>query len=525
MNRRQFLRLTAAATFINAGRAGWSSETDARVEILPDQPIGRIAPEIYGHFAEHLGGVIYDGVWVGEDSKIANIGGIRRALIERLRQIRAPVIRWPGGCFADSYDWEDGVGPRRSRPTRTNFWADSADIAKFGPHSRQLYEDNQFGTDEFIRFCRLCGAEPYLAANLRSLPAQDFVRWVEYCNSPADSTTLARARAANGAALPYDVRFWGIGNESWGCGGNFTPEEYAAEFRRFTSFIPAYGKKLTLIGAGPGGNDLDWTRRFFEALQRKTGYSPQMSGWSVHHYVDDLGHGKGDALAFDQAEWDETLRRGLRTEQIITSQWALIGEFDPEHRVKLVVDEYGAWYRPGSELDPTHILGQQSTLRDAVLTAMTLDIFNRHADKVAMANCAQLVNCLNALFFAHEDRFILSPVFHVFDLYKAHQGAQALACEWEGALGSASRNGDRICVTMANAQADRPLRIEIALRGGRIGAAQGRVLGNGDMHAHNSFEQPEIVHPLPLTIEHSGGRLIANLPAAGVAKIDIATAI
>ena len=521
MYRRTFLGSIAGAAFFHMTRSAWSADSHARVEILADQPIGRIAPEIYGHFAEHLGGVVYDGIWVGEGSKIANTGGMRQALIDKLKQIKAPVIRWPGGCFADSYDWKDGVGPRTSRPTRSNFWGGGN--WQMGTKSRQLYEDNAFGTDEFIRFCRLSGAQPYLAANLRSLPAQDFVRWVEYCNSPAGSTSMAKARGGE----PYDVRYWGVGNESWGCGGNFSPEEYASEYMRFTSFVPDYGKRIELIGAGPGGDDQDWTRRFFEALKRKTSYSPPLTGWSLHHYVDDLGQGKGDALEFGAAEWNETLKRGRRTEQIITSQWELIGAYDPKRKVKLVVDEYGAWYRPGSQLDPSHILGQQSTLRDAVLTALTLDIFNRHADKVAMANCAQLINCLNALFFSHEDKFVVTPVFHVFDLYKQHQDAVALAADWQGdeVTGSASLKDGVLCLTLTNASPDQPRQVEIALRGKSMTAAQGWSLGDGDMRAHNDFTRPDAVRPKPMSVAQSGSTLIATLPAASAAKIEARMAI
>ena len=219
VTRRDFLATTAAAGagVLLAPRA--AAATDSRVEILLNEPIGTIAPEIQGHFAEHLGGVVYDGIWVGENSKIPNDGGIRRGLVEHLKKIKAPLIRWPGGCFADSYDWQDGVGPRANRPSRTNFWA----FDKKVPDGPQKWEPNAFGTSEFVRFCQLVGAQPYIAANVRSLPAISFAHWVEYCNAPAGSTTLAKLRGGE----PFNVRYWGVGNESWGCGGNFTPEEYA----------------------------------------------------------------------------------------------------------------------------------------------------------------------------------------------------------------------------------------------------------------------------------------------------------
>ena len=258
MNRREFLATTAVAGagLLVAARA--SAAPDSRVDILMNEPIGRIAPEIQGHFAEHLGGVVYDGIWVGENSKVPNDGGIRRALVDHLRTIKAPLIRWPGGCFADSYDWQDGIGPRANRPTRTNFWASDGTV----PDGPQKYEPNAFGTSEFLRFCQLANAQPYIAANLRSLPALSFAHWVEYCNAPAGSTSLAKVRGGE----PFKVRYWGVGNESWGCGGNFTPAEYATEYRRYTAWVPGYGIPLQFIGAGPNSGDVEWTREFFGGL-------------------------------------------------------------------------------------------------------------------------------------------------------------------------------------------------------------------------------------------------------------------
>jgi alpha-N-arabinofuranosidase len=255
------------------------------VEVLVNEQIGTISPNIYGHFTEHIGGVIYDGVWVGKDSKIANVHGIRAELVERLKQLRAPIVRWPGGCFADSYDWRDGIGDTKNRPRRTNFWEVDHDAARLNEKGPQIFEPNEFGTNEFIRFCRLSGVEPYIAANVRSLSPLDFDHWVEYCNSPAGSTSLADKRGTQGYVEPFNVRYWGIGNESWGCGGNFTPEDYATEFRRFTTWIPRFGLDLQLIGSGPNGNDIDWTHRFFEKIFATRRYDNRaFVGWSVHHY-------------------------------------------------------------------------------------------------------------------------------------------------------------------------------------------------------------------------------------------------
>ena len=250
--RRRFLAQSAAASAALLLAPRTSRAGDSRIDIRLDEPIAIIAPEIYGHFAEHLGGVVYDGIWVGEGSKIPNVGGIRSALVEHLKRINAPVVRWPGGCFADSYDWRDGIGASASRPRRTNFWLNTK-----VPPGPQQYDPNAFGTVEFVRFCRLAGAQPYLAANLRSLPPRDFYQWVEFCNSPAGTTTMADARAAQGEKEPLNVRYWGIGNEPWGCGGDFTPEDYAVEFRRFTSWVPGFDVGLRFIGAGPSGPEFD----------------------------------------------------------------------------------------------------------------------------------------------------------------------------------------------------------------------------------------------------------------------------
>ena len=550
MERRQFLKNTAmagAAAVFPIAKA-WAKSSDAHVEILAGEPIGEISPNIYGHFTEHIGGVIYDGVWVGENSKIPNQHGIRTQLVEMLKQIHVPIIRWPGGCFADSYDWKDGIGPASKRPRRTNFWEVDSDAARLHEKGPQVFESNQFGTNEFVRFCKLVGAEPYLAANLRSLPALDFDHWVEYCNSPAGSTTLAEMRAAEGSPDPFQVRYWGVGNESWGCGGNFTPEEYASEFRRYTAWIPRYGVELQLIGSGPSDNDVDWTHRFFEQLYTGHIYDNRsFTGWSVHHYAWNLGRSKtsdwilakGDALRFDAVDWYELLREAGSMEQIVHDQWSAIGQYDRQHRIKLVVDEYGPWYREGTELDPSHIFGQQITIRDALATALTLDVFNRNAEKVGMAMCAQLVNNINALFFAHEDRFVATPNFHVFAMYAAHQGGQALRTEFSvpdlkyerdgktanfwGLNGSASRKGNVVTLTAVNPDLLKTLDAEIAIRGASITHATGAVLvaPDKDMHAHNTFDQPDAVKPATLAVTVNGELMNVSIPPASVIKLEI----
>jgi len=517
---------------------------DSRIEILTAEPIGRIAPEIYGHFAEHLGGVIYDGIWVGENSRIPNVKGIRKSLIDALQKIKPSVIRWPGGCFADSYNWRDGTGPKDKRARHTNFWRDAPEWSKNAPDGPWKYETNQFGTDDFLRFCKLTGAQPYLAANLRSLTARDFYEWVEYCNSPAGTTTLADLRAVNGDRDPAKVRFWGIGNESWGCGGNFTPEEYAAEYRRFTAWVPGYGVELAFVGAGPNGGDLDWTRRFFTKLNERRALG-SMWGWAMHHYswnvsggrTNDWQKGKGDAVNYNEEEWYELLREADRMESMITDHWNVMGEIDRTHRVKLVVDEWGAWFRPGSEVDPTHLLGQQSTIRDAVLAGMTLNTFHRHADKVAMAAIAQLVNCLQSLFLAHEDKFVLTPTYHVFDMFAVHQGKTSLrtmvtsprpsytrngeAATIRGLNSSASLDGKQLVLTVANPDLKTARETEIAVRGATISSVKGSALTATDMKAHNSFAEPNNLSPREISVRMTGNSLVYSFPPASVTRLDI----
>jgi alpha-N-arabinofuranosidase len=550
LGRREFLHRTlVSAGTVLAGKVCspflWaeSDRAESRIEILVNEPLGTISPNVYGHFAENLSGVIYDGIWVGPNSKVPNVDGIRKDLIDEMRKIKAPVVRFPGGCFADSYDWRDGIGPTEKRPRRTNFWAEGESSAAPANHR---YDPNEFGTNEFAHFCKLIGSEPYLAANLRSLPAEEFYRWVEYCNSPAGSTTLADVRAAAGFKEPFNVRFWGVGNESWGCGGNFTAQEYAVEFRRFTAWVPRYGQELAFIASGPNVDDWEWSRGFFEEIVRKgRGQLRSIYGLALHHYAWNLSRGrtrdwvqgKGDAVQFDPVDWYELLREGDRMEGLINGHWQVMGEADPEHSVKLVVDEWGPWYRPGSEATGGDQLEQMPTLRDAIFSGMTLDIFNRHPEKIAMANCAQLINCLNSLYLAHEDRFVVTPVGHVFAMYAAHQGGQAVrtifsapqvnydrdgkpATFW-GLKGSSSLQGKQLVLTVVNPDIREGKQTEVGIRGARIKSAAMSTLGSSDIHAHNTFDQPHAVLPQTKELQVSG--TVANImfPAASVTKLTL----
>jgi alpha-N-arabinofuranosidase len=550
IGRREFLRNTLIGGGIVLTRGifsplggAQSKSLDSRIEVLTGEPLGVISPNLYGHFTENLSGVIYDGIWVGPNSRVPNVDGIRKELIDEMRKIKAPVVRFPGGCFADSYDWRDGIGPSDKRPRRTNFWNSGETSTSPATHS---YDPNQFGTNEFAHFCKLIGGEPYLAANLRSLPAEEFYRWVEYCNSPAGSTTLADTRTAAGFKDPFNVRFWGVGNESWGCGGNFTAQEYAVEFRRFTTWVPRFGQELSFIGSGPNVDNWAWTRDFFEEIARKGRNELRgVYGWALHHYAWNLSRGatgdwvqgKGDALKFDPVDWYELLREGDRMEGLINGHWQVMAEEDPEHWVKLIVDEWGPWYRPGSEATPGDQLEQTPTLRDAVFSGMTLDIFNRHPEKIAMANCAQLINCLNSLYLAHEEKFVVTPVGHVFALYAAHQGGQSLrtifsapvveydrdgrpASFW-GLRGSASLRDKELTLTVVNPHVSELREAEINVRGAVPKSASATEITNSDIHAHNTFDQRDVVVPKTKAVEITGPTLHYAFPQASVTRLTL----
>jgi alpha-N-arabinofuranosidase len=544
LSRRRFLSntaLTAAAFALHNGPLH-AAATDAQIDVLPGEIIAPIAPELYSHFLEQLGGVIYDGVWVGEDSKIANDHGIRRRFLESMRAIQAPVIRWPGGCFADSYDWRDAIGRPASRPNRSAFWSQQ--------------DSNHFGTHEFMAVCRATGAQPYLAANVRSGTARDFNQWVEYCNAPENSgSSLARERAANGSPEPFNVRYWGVGNEAWGCGGDMTPEEYAAEYRRFVAWMPEHfnngtATELRLIACGPDGDKTDWTRRMMHSVL-KDAPGRQPWGLSTHYYTSGSAtqFAGGDAVKFTDDEYYDLLARAGIMEEIVTDHWAVLAESDPQHKTRLVIDEWGAWYGKSTMLGPQYNLSQQLTLRDALLTGITLDIFQRHADKIAMANVAQTINCLHSLMLARGDQFVTTPVFNVFAMYAAHRGGQGVRAVFNtpsianplaggspqagivnaqhqlaGLSGSASLHGKQLVLTVVNPHIGRPITTEIIVRDATITAGEGSVLTNPDIHAHNDFDNPNAVTTAAAVVKTGGKTMTHTFPPASVTALTLTLA-
>ena len=500
-----------------------------RVTVLPREEIGTVNPFLHGQFAEHLGELVYPGVFVGPDSPIPNDGGIRRDVVAALKPLEISVLRWPGGCFADTYHWRDGIGPAAGRPARVNV------------HWGMAPEPNGFGTHEFVAFCRAIGAEPYFAANLGSAAPEETRDWVEYCNF-AGRSALADERRANGAPEPLGIRHWGIGNENWGCGGNMSPREYAEAFARHRSFVFEYpGAPVEAIACGPNEADWEWTRGVLETL-RSRGRLGMAQGLAGHYYCGTAG----TATEYTEAQWLELLSKAAAIEGIITGHRAVLDEFDPERRIKLIFDEWGAWH-PVEAGKPSGGLYQQNTVRDACVAALTLDTFHNHADKVYMANIAQLINVLQALLLVEGDRVIRTPTYHVFDLYRPHKGGRAVRLESASEVisdggaqadrcrqcfrdrqpfglravqGSATVKGGVLCVTAVNAHPTEPTELDLSLHAARLGAVEVVTLAADDIHAHNTFDRPEVVGlSAPSAVQAGGERVRIPLPPASVVRV------
>jgi alpha-N-arabinofuranosidase len=493
------------------------------ISVLLDEPIALIRPELHGQFAEHLGGCVNGGLWVGENSSIPNFGGLRTDVLNALKRLRIPVLRWPGGCFADDYHWEDGIGPRKDRPRRVNTWW-GMDI-----------EDNAFGTHEFLMLCRHLGCQPFLAGNVGSGSPREMRDWVEYCNFASDST-LARRRARNGSPQPLGVRYWGVGNEAWGCGGNFCPEDYGAQYKRFATYLRDFpGAPLFLIACGPDGNKPDWTRRFLRKIASGDArFNYRIHGLGAHYYCGTAGP---SATEFDVNQWYELLHKAAGVEQLIREQRAAMDEFDPQRKIGLLIDEWGTWHFPTPGRDPGH-LWQQNTLRDALAAALTLDTFHRHADQLVMANIAQLVNVLQAMVLTEGEKMILTPTYYVFDLYQPHQGGRSVRTVFDvqpirfaaadtmaqlsGLSGSASVRANLLTLTVVNPHASLPQEARIDLAGRPIGRATSSTLSDDDLAAHNSFAEPNRISPSEQALEIEPGDIRHVFPPASVTRLQLA---
>ncbi|MES2459680.1 MAG: alpha-N-arabinofuranosidase [Armatimonadota bacterium] len=490
---------------------------NASITVHADQPGATIQPEVYGHFAEHLGRCIYEGIWVGEDSSIPNTRGIRNDVVAALRNLKVPVLRWPGGCFADEYHWKDGIGPRENRPSMIN------------THWGGVVENNHFGTHEFLDLCEQIGTAPYICGNVGSGSPQEMMEWVEYLTSNAE-TPMTRLRRENGRDTPWDVRYFGIGNESWGCGGNMRPEFYADNYRRFNTFVKNHsGNKMYRIACGSNVDDYRWTEVLMENAGR------QMNGLSLHYYTLPTGvwNAKGSATAFDEEAWHTTLRRTLFMDELIQKHGAIMDRFDPEKKVGMIIDEWGTWYDVEPGTNPG-FLYQQNTLRDALVAALNFHIFHKYADRVTMTNIAQTINVLQTMILTDNEKMVLTPTYHVFEMFKGHQGGAYLPVTLETpdyALGdqsipavsaSASRSADgRTVLSLAGSDPNQPTVITITGLSG--GAVSGRVLTAETMQAHNTFDSPEVIQPAAFTdFTRDGETLTVTLPPMSVAVLELA---
>lgn len=495
-----------------------------RIRIDFQRSKGEITPNIYGHFSEHIGGVFYDGLWVGEDSKVENIRGFRKSLVDSFKKIAPPVLRWPGGCFAETYDWRDGIGPRENRPRRVNWWY----------FRDQRIENNHVGTHEFMDFCNMVGAKPYVAANMTTLTPLQIRNWIEYCNFPAGLTTLTDERAANGSVEPFNVQYWGIGNENWGSGGQMTPERCAAEFIRYTTICRSLGTKdLKFIMCGANAHDLEWTRRLMkEWADRKCQKVPTW-GVSVHYYTFEYS-GKDD-VTFDEEMWYDELFRADFMRKIVDDHRFVMDEFDPQRKLKIVVDEWGNWHKDGTGPSKGYnLFEQQSNMRDAIVSAMTLNIFNNRCDVVGMANVAQLCNNLHSLYLAGGENFVETPNYHVFAMYQPHQGAKHLETdiftstkEKKGydalpmlSASSSVKNG-KLTITIANLDIGAAHDVCIEGAGRNVtGKATMTILRANDPQTCNTFDNPTAVVPETKLMQITDGECI-TIPAASVVSLSI----
>jgi len=481
---------------------------------------GIINRNIYGHFSEHLGRCIYEGIWVGEDSEIPNTNGIRNDVTAALRNIKIPVLRWPGGCFADEYHWKDGIGEREGRKRMVN------------THWGGVVENNHFGTHEFLELCRQLECEPYINGNVGSGTVQEMSEWVEYLTFGGESP-MSELRARNGQKEPWKIKYFGVGNENWGCGGNMRPEYYADLYRRYQTYVRNYdGNKIHRIACGPNVDDYNW----MEVVVREAGRF--MDSITLHYYTlpRDTWADKGNATGFDESEWFATLKKALRMDELITRHSTIMDKYDPERRIGLIVDEWGTWYN----VEPGTVPGflyQQNTIRDALVAGVTFDIFHKHNSRVRMANIAQAVNVLQAVILTEGEKMLLTPTYHVFDMYKVHQDAELLDLSVEaGSYGygdgkiaavstTASKNKDgRIHINLNNLNPNAAVEVSLDLRGLKDGAytVSGKTLAGKSIDAHNTFADPENVKPQPFSdFSLVPGQLNVTLPAMSVTALEL----
>ncbi|MDD6483492.1 MAG: alpha-N-arabinofuranosidase [Clostridiales bacterium] len=485
-----------------------------KLKIKTNTDKGKISRYIYGQFAEHLGRCIYEGLYVGEESDIKNVNGMRSDVVNALKELDIPVLRWPGGCFADDYHWRDGIGERDKRPYMVN--------TNWGG----VVENNHFGTHEFFELCDQLGAEPYICGNVGSGSVKEMRDWVEYMTFGGDSP-LANERRANGREEPWKLKWFGVGNENWGCGGNMRPEYYSDLYRRYQTFIRNYGDEpIFKIAGGPDKFDYNWS----ETLMREL--TQFMDGMSLHYYtIPGTWENKGDSIDFDERDWYVTMARAMRMEEAVANHAAVMDRYDPQKNVALIVDEWGTWYDVMPGTNPG-FLYQQNTIRDVVSAMLTLHIFHKHNDRVLMANIAQMVNVLQAMVLTEGEKMVLTPTYYLFKLMKGHMDGQRLEVEYnseeyevEGIKvpklsASASRRNGEITLSVCNTSCNEPARLDIDLDM-TVNAVDAQMLAADNMNDYNDFDEPDKIVPKELECSVNGQNISVTLPPMSAAVLSI----
>jgi alpha-N-arabinofuranosidase len=519
MSKRILLALAAMVCGVVCANAASKPEPVAvQLTIDAGKPGARIDPALHGQFMEHLGRNVYEGIWVGENSTIPNTRGYRNDVLAALRKLEVPVLRWPGGCFADEYHWRDGIGPRDKRPHRVNtFWGG-------------VIEPNEFGTHEFFELAEMLGAKTYLAVNVGSGTVQEMSQWVEYITSPSQSS-LANERRANGRDQPWKIDYIGVGNEPWGCGGDMNVQYYSDEYRKFALNIKTPKDNTPVrVASGAYGDRYDWT----EELMKTSGKF--MGAMSFHQYTLPTGKWdvKGPSLAFNQNDWIMTLRTTLRMDELVTKHSEVMDKYDPEKKVGLFVDEWGAWYDVEPGTNPGFLF-QQNTMRDAVIAGLNLNIFQKHADRVHMANIAQMINVLQAMILTDKEKMLVTPTYHVFEMYKPFKDATLLASELTTpdykfgdisipavSVSAARRRDGTVLIALVNADPMKPARVTAKITGQSPKTLNARVLTTAAMNTHNTFDAPDAVHPMAFTGgKHKGDAWVFDLPAKSVVVAEL----
>lgn len=486
-----------------------------KVVVNAERGIGTINKNIYGHFAEHLGRCIYEGMYVGEDSPIPNEKGMRKDVVNALKELKVPVLRWPGGCFADDYHWRDGIGEKSKRPYMVN--------TNWGG----VVENNHFGTHEFFDLCELIDAEPYVCGNVGSGTVQEMRDWVEYMTFDGASP-LADERRKNGREKPWKLKYFGVGNENWGCGGNMRPEYYSDLYRRFSTFVRSYGDEpVYKIAGGPGDFNYHWT----EVLMKES--KNCMNAMSLHYYtIPGNWQEKGDSIVFDETQWYKTMSAALRMDEAISKHSAIMDQHDPEKKVGLVVDEWGTWFDVMPGTNPG-FLYQQNTVRDAVSAVLTLHIFHNHADRVVMANIAQIVNVLQSVILTEGDKMLLTPTYHILKMMADHQDGTLIDIDYKtenvvcGDITvpkvsvSASEKGGVITISMCNTSLTDSEDMTLELRDTTKSSVSAQVLTADSMNAHNTFDVPDAVKAQNMTASIENGTVKVTLPPMSVVVVTV----